>query len=119
MQTLSFDIQAEIHMQRPKAEDQRPSSSIILLAQSFLQAANLRGVVVCVRGVNPEPVFGRIASVLRVPALARPVLLGHAREHLRGRLARAAKGRERGSDVALVVSQAHGVRVLIVTVYDG
>jgi hypothetical protein len=50
---------------------------------SFAQAANLRGVVVRVRGVNPEPVFRRIARVLRVRAFAFPLLFAHQAQELR------------------------------------
>src|SRR5256714_10267735 len=74
-------------------------------------------MVVRVRGVDFEPVTGGVAARLGVRAGARPVLLGHLLEELRGGGARAAQRVERGRDVALVVAQARGVRLLVVALY--
>src|SRR5215204_5024930 len=86
-------------------------------AQRFPQAANLRGVVVCVVGVDAEPVFGGIAARLGVRAGARPVGVGHSVEQLAGGGPGAAQGVERGLDGALVVAEARRVLLLVVALY--
>src|SRR5215207_3904668 len=87
------------------------------LLHRFSQPANLRGVVVCVVGVDAEPVFGGVAAGLGVRAGARPVGVGHLVEELAGGGAGAAQGVERGPDGALVVAEAHGVVLLVVALY--
>src|ERR1043166_368404 len=86
-------------------------------AECLAEAANLRGVIVRVGGVNPEPVRGGVAARLGVRALARPVRFGHRVKELGGGGACAAQGVERGGDVALVVAQARSVRFLVVALY--
>src|SRR5918912_3910777 len=75
-------------------------------------------MIVCVRGIDFQPVFDSVATALRMLAFALPIFFGHVREKL-GRIgARGTKGVERRSYVACVVIQAGCEKLLIVAVDD-
>src|ERR1700687_3184933 len=71
-------------------------------------------MVVSVRGVNLQPVFGGVRTAFRMCALALPIFLAHQIKQLRSRGACAAERFQGGSRVAVVVVQSRGKRFLVV-----
>src|SRR5215510_2529486 len=71
-----------------------------------------------VRGVNPQPVFGRVPPALGVRAFAPPLFFGHSLKQLRRGRPRGAERFERGRDVALVVPEPRRVQILVITLDD-
>src|SRR5262245_56447716 len=92
--------------------------SMYCLQLDSLQSANLIGVAVRVRGINLQPVFGRVATALGVGSLAQPVFISHAPEQLSRGRPRAAERFERGSEVTIVVPEPRRELFLVVALDD-
>ena len=75
-------------------------------------------MIVCVSGVDVQPVFRRLSAALGVCADALPVVFTHQMKKLHGRFTRAAESVECGRHVSLVVTKLAGVLVLIVSLND-
>src|SRR5207249_5725909 len=79
---------------------------------------DLTGVAFQMVGVDPEPVLGRVASRLRVPALARPRRLGKGPEERHRGGAHGLDNRERGLERLAVVVEAPRPFLLVVALED-
>src|SRR3989442_15321995 len=79
------------------------------------QAPNLCRVIMSVRGIDRQPIFGGVSATFGVRAFTPPVFILHEVEQLRGSGASAAKRIQSGSDISVVIIQARCERVLIVT----
>src|SRR5438034_5715333 len=88
------------------------NSSVCL--QRFAQSPVLARVIVSMRGINRQPVFGCVRSAFRMRAFAPPIVITHRIEELRGCGARAAKRIQRRAYGAIVIVQTRGKRILIV-----
>src|SRR5215475_7099987 len=71
-----------------------------------------------VRGVNPQPIFGRVPPALGVRAYTPPLFFGHSFEQLRRRRPRGSERFERGRDVALVVPEPRRKQILVIAMDD-
>lgn len=45
--------------------------------QRFTQSPNLRGVIVCMRGINFQPIFSSVGAAFGMRAFAMPVVVFH------------------------------------------
>src|ERR1043165_8276656 len=86
-----------------------------LSIERVAQAANLRRVIVCVCGVDTQPVFESVTPALRVRARPLPIIFRQMRQQLHRRLTRAAKRFQRRRHVAFVITQPSRKLMLIVT----
>src|SRR4051812_6667778 len=102
------------HLNHPKLTAHCSLLTAHCSLKRFLQALNLRGVVVRVRRVNLEPGLDSVKAAFGVPALALPILFGELRENLRRGLARSAKCVERRAEVAVVIVEAGSVAILVI-----
>src|SRR5262245_60800999 len=71
-----------------------------------------------VRGVNPQPIFGRVPPALGVRSFAPPFFFGHPFDQLRGARSRGAERFEGGSDVASVIPKPQRKQILVVSLDD-